>query len=77
MEILNWVNVNKRLPKDRQWVLIAHFEGSVKEAVFIEGGVKSTDGKGHRFETPYGEEIYNIDDAHPQITHWRPLASHL
>ena len=45
MEILNWVNVNKRLPKDRQWVLIAHFEGSVKEAVFIEGGVKSTDGK--------------------------------
>ena len=39
MKILNWVNVNKRLPKDRQWVLIAHFEGSVEEAVFIEGGV--------------------------------------
>ena len=72
----NWIDVNERLPNDMQQVLIAHKEGGVMQADYQEHWVKCLPPKGglkQRFLTPYGDEAYDIDDPHPQITHWMPL----
>ena len=69
-----WVDVNERLPKDRQQVLIAHREGGVMQADFQERWIKSPNGGAdHRFNTPYGEESYEAAGDFVEITHWMPL----
>ena len=68
----NWIDVNERLPNDLQQVLIAHCEGGVMQAQYEERYPRDKPHE-YRFLTPYGDETYDIDDPHPQITHWMPL----
>lgn len=71
-----WIDINERLPKERQQVLIAHREGGVMQADYQDIWIKTigpNGGRKQRFLTPYGDETYDINDPHPQITHWMPL----
>lgn len=71
-----WIDIKDSLPKDRQQVLIAHREGGVMQADYYEVWVKTIPPKGGfkpYFLTPFGDERYEVYDAHPQITHWCAL----
>lgn len=73
-DMTEWINVNERLPNDRQQVLIAHCEGVVMQAEYQYRYVKSPHSElEYRFWTPEGNQIYDVKTEYPAITHWMPL----
>lgn len=68
LDLLTWLELRTHRPEVDQEVLIAHREGGVLPATV------STNGRGQEaFFSPYGDEVYFLDDEYQQITHWAVL----